>query len=204
MAAYMRELFPFLGIPTPQRRALARAALAGLPRPGEQDLLEVARRLWQISEREYQYVGCDLLARGAGRLTPAALPEIERLITTKSWWDTVDALATRVVGRLVLANPSLRHDMDRWLGSESLWLVRAALLHQERWGERTDPDWLFAACARHAEARDVFVRKAIGWALRSYAPVDPMAVRAFVEGQGERLSGLSRREALRGVARAGG
>jgi 3-methyladenine DNA glycosylase AlkD len=94
--------------------------------------------------------------------------------------------------------------MDRWLDSESLWLVRSAILHQERWRERTDPDWLFAACARHAEARDVFVRKAIGWALRSYARIDPVAVRDFVEKQSERLSGLSRREALRGVARAGG
>jgi 3-methyladenine DNA glycosylase AlkD len=204
MAAYMRGLFPFLGIPTPQRRALAREVLAGLPRPVEADLLEVARRLWEMPEREYQYVGCDLLARGAGRLSPAALPEIERLITTQSWWDTVDALATRVVGRLVLAHPGLRPDMDRWLDSESLWLVRSAILHQERWRERTDPDWLFAACARHAEARDVFVRKAIGWALRSYARIDPVAVRDFVEKQSERLSGLSRREALRGVARAGG
>ena len=44
-----------------------------------------------------------------------------------------------------------------------------------------------------------FVRKAIGWALRQHARVDPDWVLAFVAGHGDRLSGLSRREALKHV-----
>jgi 3-methyladenine DNA glycosylase AlkD len=40
-------------------------------------------------------------------------------------------------------------------------------------------------------------RKAIGWALRQYARTDPAAVRRFVNQQGDALSGLSRREALK-------
>ena len=45
--------------------------------------------------------------------------------------------------------------------------------------------------------REFFVRKAIGWALRQHARVDPAWVRSFVEARGDRLSGLSRREALK-------
>ena len=41
------------------------------------------------------------------------------------------------------------------------------------------------------------MRKAIGWALRDHARTDPEWVRTFVADRGERLSGLSRREALR-------
>jgi 3-methyladenine DNA glycosylase AlkD len=45
--------------------------------------------------------------------------------------------------------------------------------------------------------RDFFVRKAVGWALRQHARTDPEWVSAYVQSRGERLSGLSRREALK-------
>lgn len=204
MSAYMRGLFPFLGVTSPERKALVRDALAGTPRPDEAALLAGAKALWELPEREFQYVACDLLVRHARVLTPRALPALERLILTKSWWDTVDALANRVAGSITLRTPETRPVMDRWRDSDEMWLVRAAILHQERWKHRIDVDWLFAACAQHAPNRDFFVRKAIGWALRSYAKTDPEAVQAFVDSQGERLSGLSRREALRGVLRSSG
>ena len=43
---------------------------------------------------------------------------------------------------------------------------------------------------------DFFSRKAIGWALRDHARVDPQWVRSFVAAHPD-LSGLSRREALK-------
>src|SRR5438552_1134257 len=42
-----------------------------------------------------------------------------------------------------------------------------------------------------------WLRKAIGWALRDHARTDPDWVRAEVARLGDRLSGLSRREALK-------
>src|SRR5690242_6062513 len=53
MRAYMRDQFPFLGIPTTGRRLLSRQVLAGLPRPGEDDLRAVALACWDLPEREY-------------------------------------------------------------------------------------------------------------------------------------------------------
>ncbi|MGZ4384505.1 MAG: DNA alkylation repair protein, partial [Gaiellaceae bacterium] len=50
--------------------------------------------------------------------------------------------------------------------------------------------------------REFFIRKAIGWALRSHARVDADAVLAYVRANEARLSGLSRREALKHVAAA--
>src|SRR5262249_8197701 len=87
-----------------------------------------------------------------------------------------------------------------WVESENIWLARVAILHQERYRERTDSEMLFAYCLRRAADREFFVRKAIGWALRSYAKVEPDLVAQFLTGHGAALSGLSRREAERGVA----
>ena len=58
MAAYMRDRFPFVGIPTPARVAIQRDAVAGLPAPGERDLVAFARACWKREEREYQYAAC--------------------------------------------------------------------------------------------------------------------------------------------------
>ncbi|MBL8774697.1 MAG: DNA alkylation repair protein [Acidimicrobiales bacterium] len=201
MTAYMKGHFPFLGITTPQRRALARSAVAGLPAPEEADVMAVAAAAWALDPREYQYAAVDYAVRWVRRCSPDFLPVAERLVSTKSWWDTVDLLAANVVGPLVAATPALRADMDRWLVSDDLWLARSAILHQLRWKADTDDDWLFAACLARAADTDFFLRKAIGWALREYTKTDAAAVRRFVADHDAELSGLSKREALKWLDR---
>ena len=49
------------------------------------------------------------------------------------------------------------------------------------------------------DAEEVFLREAIGWALRQYARTDADEVIAFVERHEDRLSGRSKREALKHV-----
>lgn len=200
MAAYMRGRFPFLGVPAPERRAVQRRVFAALPAPDAADVVRFADLCWACDEREFQYAAADLVRGCVTLLGPHDLPALERLVVAKSWWDTVDQLAV-AIGALVRAHPGSRELMDRWLRSDNIWLVRVAILHQERWGDDTDADWLFAACRRHADHPDFFIRKAIGWALRSLAKRDPVSVRAFLDAHGGELSGLSRREAERGVAR---
>jgi 3-methyladenine DNA glycosylase AlkD len=197
MAAYMRDQFPFLGIPRPALNALTRAALADLDRPGEADLTAVALACWRRPEREYQYVACTLLRRHVRACTDGFVSTARHLIVDKAWWDTVDTLAAHLIGPLVLRYPALAATTDAWLLDPDRWLVRTALLHQLTFKEQTDQRRLFHYCATQAGHPDFFVRKAIGWALRQYAHTDPEAVRGFVSGHQHRLAALSIREALR-------
>jgi 3-methyladenine DNA glycosylase AlkD len=203
MAAYMRDQFPFYGIPNPTRVTLEREAIAeaGAGELGARDLKAFALASWRRDEREHQYAAAKLLRRQSKVLEPDFLSTAQRLITTKSWWDTVDELADHVVGAIVRAHPSERNVMDRWLVDDDIWLARTAILHQLDWKADTDPDWLFAACLRRAGDTEFFIRKAIGWALRSYSYVDPAAVESFVTSHAAALSGLSRREAMKAIER---
>lgn len=196
MARYMRHRSVFLGIPSGPRRAAQREALAGASKPGARDLAAALEALWSLPEREYQYAGCDLAARWVRVCGPDLLPAIEKLITTKSWWDTVDALAARSVGPLLAAHESLRPRPDAWIGSDDMWLRRTALIYQLGYRGQTDRDRLGRYCLARANEREFFIRKAIGWALREYSKTDPEWVRAFVAEHEAQLSGLSRREAL--------
>jgi 3-methyladenine DNA glycosylase AlkD len=199
MRAYMRDQFPFLGIPTTRRRPLSREVLEGLPRPAEDDLRAVALACWELPEREYQYFACDWLRRHAAVCSPAFLDTARILITTKSWWDTVDALAAHLVGPIVARHPATVTTMDAWLADENMWLARTAILHQLGYAEQTDADRLFRYCLARAGHPDFFIRKAIGWALRQYAKTDPVSVRSFVTAHASQLSPLSKREALKNL-----
>jgi 3-methyladenine DNA glycosylase AlkD len=199
MRAYMRDQFPFLGIPGPQQQALAREVVAGLARPTEGDLRHVALACWDRPEREYQYFACGWLRRHAKVCSAGFLDTARHLIVTKSWWDTVDALAAHLVGPLVARHAALVSTMDAWAREENVWLARTAILHQLRFKEATDEARLYRYCLLRADHRDFFIRKAIGWALREYAKTAPERVRAFVRTHEGRLSGLSVREALKNL-----
>lgn len=197
--AYLRDQFPFLGLTKPALATATRSALAGLPRPDETDLHAIALGCWDLPEREYQYVAATYLRRHIGVCGPEFIATAEHLILTKSWWDTVDELSAHIVGPLVRRHPQLLPVMDDWLAGDQLWLIRGALLYQLMYKEATDVDLLLRYCAARAGHPDFFIRKAIGWALRNYAKIDPDLVRDFVSAHERQLSGLSRREALKNI-----
>ncbi|MFF5972971.1 DNA alkylation repair protein [Streptomyces sp. NPDC012769] len=199
MVAYMKGVAPFLGVRTPERRALSRTVLDGLPAPDEHDCAAVALRCFALPEREYHYFAVDYLRRHVKRCSSAFLPVARHLVTTVSWWDTVDHLAAHVVGGLVAADAGLAARMDEWIADDDLWVARTALLHQLRFKDATDTERLFSYCLLRSDHPDFFIRKAIGWSLREYARTAPAEVRAFVTRNDSRLSPLSVREALKNL-----
>jgi len=198
MKAYLKDNFPFYGIKTPDRRALLRAHIEEHGAPAGEELPAIARSAWQQPQRELHHVGLDLLMKAAKKFTPEHLPLVEQLITTKSWWDTVDALAIHVAGPILKRDLKERKAWNkRWSMSDNMWLIRTSIIFQARYKEDTDRAMLFATIERHAAHPDFFIRKAIGWSLRELVATDPKAVKDFVRTH--TLSPLSVREALRKI-----
>jgi len=197
MRAYMLNQFAFFGI----RATVRRQALRGLPKLGSWtalELLALADKLWDLPEREFQYVAVDLLAKYHRQLGPDSVAHLLQLVQRKPWWDTVDGLAG-VVGDILLGarpgQPDVQRTMDACLRHPSLWVRRVAMLHQLGWKADTDEVRLLRYALTLASEPDFFIRKAIGWALRDYARTRPEAVRAFLAQHVQRLSSLTRREA---------
>jgi len=63
----------------------------------------------------------------------------------------------------------------------------------------TDLDLLYRCIEPSLPSREFFLRKAIGWALRSYAWTDPREIVRYVRAHESELSPLSKREALKNV-----
>ncbi len=202
MSAYVRDKFEFYGLARSERIGIDNALRAAVgPPPTERDLYRGALELWKSPERECQYVAVDTIVANRKMTTPASMPQIETLITTKSWWDTVDSIAAKIVGDVVSRHSELVGIMDVWIDNDNIWLARTAILHQLKWKNRTDGDRLFDYCLRRTSDTEFFIRKAIGWALREYSKTDADAVERFVADHPAELSGLSKREALKWLER---
>jgi 3-methyladenine DNA glycosylase AlkD len=197
MEAYMKHRFRFLGVRAPARRVASRSMISASTTESIDSVVAGATQLRAQPEREFHYVAGDLLAVNGHRLRADHIHQMRFFITTDSWWDTVDALASPTVGAMVRHHPELVDEMDRWIDDDDFWLARAAIIHQLRFGEATDVHRLFDFSLRRAGDGEFFVRKAIGWALRQYARTDPTAVRAFVDAHRDVLSPLTVREATR-------
>ncbi|MEO1403486.1 MAG: DNA alkylation repair protein [Cyanobacteria bacterium J06635_1] len=196
MEKYMRNQFKFLGIKTPEHNALFKQFIAshGLPELSELDTILLT--LWSWPKREFQYLGGDFLHRFRKQLTPEILPTIEKLITTKSWWDTVDGLASRKIGTLFSRFPGeVGNYIQHWRHSDNLWLRRTTLLFQLSYKANTDETLLFSLIEENTSSDEFFIQKAIGWALREYSKTAPTSVKQFVADHA--MASLSKREALK-------
>ena len=203
MQAYMKSKTPYLGLYTIQVRAVCREAFAAHPLFGFHEWQDTVLDLWnEATFREERYAAIELTGDRRYRVhqTPAALPLYEELIVTGAWWDYVDPIATdRIAGLLRAHRAKLTPVVRDWSTDDHLWKRRTSIICQVGAKAATDLDLLYACIAPNLADRDFFIRKAIGWALREYAKTDPEEVVRYVAAHHDRLSGLSRREALKHV-----
>jgi 3-methyladenine DNA glycosylase AlkD len=200
MQAYMKSAMPYLGVRVPEVRRLTKAAAAAYP-PADLDELERAgRTLWddaEFREEGYAATGLTGLRLAKGRLE--LLPLHEHMAVTGAWWDHVDEIAHRIAD-LHDAHPTETAKVVRgWSRSDDMWLRRLSIISQLGRRGRLDTDLLTDAIEPNMADTEFFIRKAIGWALREYARVDPSWVLNFVAAREDDLSGLSKREALKHV-----
>lgn len=195
--AYLRNLFPFLGIPKPKHRELLRLFFKKVQIQTENELIAILHELWQKEEREYQYSALDIAKKYHKLWTPNIFATFEMMIRQKSWWDTVDDIASNLTGLLLQKETSLIQNMDKWIEDPCLWIRRTALIYQLKWKKKTDEIRLFSYCEKTMEEKDFFMRKAIGWALREHSKTHPQSVDSFIKKNRQALSPLSFKEASR-------
>ena len=204
--AYMKSDLPYVGLGSPELERLLRPLLAEHRFVDRGSWEAAVLELWEdATHREEWYAAIALLRHRAYRewLDPDLLPLLEELVRTGAWWDVVDEIAGHLVGQVLLDHRDAATPvMDAWaVDPDSLWVRRTAMLSQLRHREDTDVDLLARVLVANlddtAHGKDFFIRKALGWALRQHARTDPEWVLTFVGTHADRLSGLSRREALK-------
>ncbi len=193
MSKYMKNHFSFFGIKSPERRALANEFLKEngmLKQPFDRSFV---KELWNLPERELQIVAIDYCVKNVKQMERDDIYLLRDMITQKSWWDTVDAIASNLVGPLCLKYEDLQNEfIEAWSTDEHLWLRRTSIIYQLGYKAKTDEQALYTYIKRNADSKEFFIQKAIGWALRQYSKTNPESVRQFIETH--ELAKLSVRE----------
>jgi 3-methyladenine DNA glycosylase AlkD len=203
MQAYMKSDMPYHGVPMPLLRQVCRSTFASLQFASALEWQKLVLDLWRRARfREERYAA--MIVAGDPRArpfqTPAAMQLYEELIVSGAWWDYVDDIAAHRVGTILRDHPAaMRRKMLSWSRADNLWKRRTAIICQLGFKQDTDLQLLYACIEPSLDSREFFLRKAIGWALREHAWTDPDEVKGYVRRNRERLSALSRREALKNL-----
>lgn len=194
--AYVRDLFDYYGLTTPERRDVQKVFHESVALPPFDVVPEIVKKLWNKPQRELQYFAMELYGKYSKEFSKKDVPVFEYMIRNKSWWETVDFISPKLIAALHLKHPELQEEnCARWMKSQHLWLMRAAIIHQNLYKTKTNEKLLFRLILLCADHEDFFIRKGIGWALRQYARTNPASVTSFLKRNKEHLSPLSYKEA---------
>jgi len=198
MAKYLKDKFPCFGINAPTRNIIQRKWFNEI-KSEKLDHWDVVYQLWDLEQREYQYVAIDYLKRLSKKeYQKEDYKKLEELIITKSWWDSVDSIASNPVGVYFQQFPEMRDKIiTEWRNSDNMWLNRTCLIFQLKYKNDVDFELLKDLIIQYQDVKEFFIQKAIGWSLRQYSKHNPDGVREFIKEIN--LQGLAYREGSRYV-----
>lgn len=193
--AYMKSALRFHGVSNAAvRRAAKDYALGRLG-----DVAELKATVDALMESAFFDVRLGALAlveRKSKLLGRAELPWLLTLVRRGGCWAMVDWVATGFIAPVVEEEPKALALLDRWAKDQDFWVRRTSLLAQEPQLRRGGGDFeRFATLAAGMlDEKEFFIRKAIGWVLRSTSKQRPALVFAFLKKHRARVSGLTLRE----------
>lgn len=194
--AYMRNQFEFYGLKSPLRRELQKPFLVKKHLPHKRELAAIIKELWGRPEREYQFFAQELCFKYVNYFERKDIQLLTFMVTHKSWWDTVDYIAVKLIGAYFrMHQDQLDSTIEKWLASNNIWLQRCCLLYQLKSKENMDTIRLSLIIKYLLGSKEFFINKAIGWVLREYSRTNPKWVSDFVATND--LAPLSKKEALR-------
>ncbi len=198
---YMKSAMDFHGVPKPTVQKISQELSTKYAPTSMAQWQATALFLWRNTEKREERYFVDVwtgLRVAKPWQIPSTINMYEEMIATGAWWDLVDPIATHRIGTLLLNHrPALAPVLLAWSVDDDFWKRRTAILSQNRHKERTDFGFLAAVIEPSLDSKEFFLRKAIGWALREHAKTDAAAVVDYVVAHKDRLSGLSKREALK-------
>ncbi len=182
MKAYMKDIAPYYGVPSPIRKSISKGLWSEFSKRIRHDWRHLVVELWMMDQRECQYLAMDLMMKIKRSIIEEDIELFEKLIKTKSWWDTVDFLASNMIGSYFEKFPKNKDEfIQRWSEGENIWLIRTSLIYQLKFKERTDFNEIKRIILMHQESKEFFINKAGGWALRQYSKFNKEAVQEFMD-----------------------
>ncbi len=100
----MKGQFAFYGVKAADRKQITKEFLKIHPLNDIGQLKEFVKLAWEQDQREFQLLAIDILIKYKKNLQLEDASFVLSLIKSKSWWDTVDMIASHLIGQILLQN----------------------------------------------------------------------------------------------------
>lgn len=158
MSRYMRNRFQFFGIKSELRKSIQKDFLATYKLPQDVELKDLIEKPWAAPQRESLYFAIEILEKPIKKADESWMPLLEKMIVENSWWDTVDAVASKHIGAYLKKYPNFRSSYpDKWIASDNFWFRRTALLYQLKYKKDTDFERLESYILQTAHEKEFFI-----------------------------------------------
>ena len=180
----------------PALRGVRRGLSAKLKQAEAADVKAVALGLAKAGRK---WMGYEVINQHKTALKSVTIEEVEALGEGMASWGEVDGFGVLLSGAAWLNGAIADADVKRWAKSEDVWWRRAALvstvvLNGKTRGGKGDAKRTLMICKMLVRDREDMIVKAMSWALRSLAPWDAKAVKAFLAEHEDALAARVKRE----------
>ena len=195
--AYIKNKFEHYGLKSKLRREVQKPFFDKDFLPTKKEAFEIITILWQSPYRDLHYFAQELAFKYIKKDSEESdIIFYENLIINQSWWDTVDFIASSMIGSYFKKYPwQIYPYIEKWLKSNNLWLQRSCLIFQLKYKDQLNEKLLEDTISQLLGSKEFFINKAIGWSLRQHSRINPDWVKDMTEKYP--LSNLSKKEALR-------
>ena len=206
---YLKSPWKFYGVSVPQRHKIIKDWFKKHQPLQPDEAGKLAESLWDSEWHEEKSLAIEILQLVSGRLTVKQMPLVEKMINEVTGWDHLDEIAIHVVGAMIDNDMTALKYLPKWTKSKNFWVRWAAILSQIlQFRRRAGNKELFFKLivpmfdegAHWSKEERFFIRKAIGWALREIANVEPQITFNFVKQYQHKMSGLTFRESSRNLS----
>ena len=197
---YMKSRLDFWGIKTLELNQLAKSVFRNYSLESAQEYRKILLYLFEnASKREEWYAAIQFALFFKAFIKEENLSVWVKMIRLAGWWDITDSITGKLIGPTLKDNEKMTTYARKWIEDENFWIRRTALLMQLKYKTKTDFELLKELILKTKHEDELFIQKAIGWALRQYSYYNPEVVLKFVSES--ELSRLSKREALKVIER---
>lgn len=166
---------------------------------GIAEALQFCELMLKRRELEAKSAGMLLLGRYRKEFDPGLIERVEGWLAGGlcSNWATTDGLCSLIISPLVERRPEILPRLESWIGNESLWLRRAALVSLTPLARRGKHlDLVYRLAEKSLDFPEDLMHKAVGWLLRDAGKTDPERLEAFLLRKGPRMPRTAVRYAI--------
>lgn len=194
--AYMKSAMPYYGITKPEVDAITKALCKEHAAANNAEYRATIEYCFEhATHRELWYAALNYAQWHKKYITADNIDVYLAIVRKTQWWDIVDTVAPNLIGKALNNTLTLAGCTSAWILDSNMWVRRTALLAQLKYKQSTNIALQEKLILTVAHEKEFFIRKAIGWTLRELSKTNKEAVQKFLALHGDKLSGLSMREA---------